>query len=252
MIHKSPGGAIAGSVSLRRRMLQRLKFAQFGGFKTVLGGMFTFVASLSGCGHGSWGMKVLLDNPAVQILEVDFKAGSKTPRHFHRDAFIYTLSDAWVRITGSDGKPVELYLKANQALWRDAEMRTLENIGGTDLHVLNFDLKKPMTKVQPITTGEDPLKLSPEVYSLLLDNHRVRALEVDAKAGTKVPLHGHPDAALYFLSDARVKFTMPDGKTEETDLKKGHAVWLPAQLRALEVLGHAKARFLVVEMKPVS
>lgn len=234
-------------------MLRRLRFDQFGGLKTVLGGVvLTFVASLVGCGHGTWGMKVLLDNQAVQILEVDFRAGSKTPRHYHRDAFIYTLSDARVRITGSDGKPVELYLKANQVLWRDAEMRTLENIGGTDLHVLNFDLKKPTTKVQPIATGEDPLKLSPDIYSLLMDNHRVRVLEVRAKAGAKAPLHAHPNAALYFLSDARVKFTFPDGKTEEIEVKKGHAVWLPAQSHALEVLGSATATFLVVEMKPVS
>ena len=67
-------------------MLRTLKFDQLGGRKTVLGGVLTFVASLVGCGHGSWGMKVLLDNQAVQILEVDFKAGSKTPRHYHRDA----------------------------------------------------------------------------------------------------------------------------------------------------------------------
>ena len=180
-----------------------------------IGGMLTLVASLGGCGHGSWGMKVLLDNQAVQILEVDFKAGSKTPRHYHRDAFIYTLSDARVQITGSDGKPVNLYLKANQVLWRDAEMRTLENIGGTDLHVLNFDLKKPKTKVQPVATGEDPLKLSPDIYSLLLDNNRVRVLEVRANPGAKVPPHAHPDAALYFLSDARVKFTFPVGRSEE-------------------------------------
>lgn len=228
-------------------MLPRL-ITQFD--EIVLRGVLMLVAGLSGCSHGLWGMKVLLDNSAVQILEVDFKAGSKTPRHYHRDAFIYTLSDAQVRITGSDGKPIELGLKANQVLWRDAEMRTLENIGATDLHVLNFDLKKPTTKAQPIATGEDPLKLSPDIYSLLLDNHRVRALEVRAKAGAKVPLHAHPDAVLYVLSDARVRFTFPDDKTEEVELKKGRAIWRPAQSHALEILGNATAMFLVVEMKP--
>lgn len=220
--------------------------------KVVLGSVLTLAASLAGCGHGSWGMKVLLDNQSVQVLEVDFRAGSKTPRHYHRDAFIYTLSDARVRITGSNGKPAELDLKANQVLWRDAELRTLENIGGTDLHVLNFDLKRPATKAQPIATAEDPLKLSPDIYSLLLDNHRVRVLEVRANAGAKAPLHAHPEAVLYALSDARLRFTFPDGKTEEIELKTGHAAWRPAQSHTLEVLGNAPATFLVVEMKGVA
>ena len=87
----------------------------------------------TGCrGYGQWDMRTLLDHKAVRVVEVDFKVGSKTPRHHHDDSFIYTLSAARVRITGSDGKPVDLELKANQALWRDAEIRTLENMGGTD------------------------------------------------------------------------------------------------------------------------
>jgi quercetin dioxygenase-like cupin family protein len=233
-------------------MIPRLKLDQFGGLKTLFGGVLIMVAGLSGCGHGSWNMNVLLENQAVQLLEVDFKAGSKTPRHYHRDALIYALSDARVRITGSDGKPAEFALKANQVLWRDAEMRTLENIGGTDLHVLNFDLKKPTTKAQPIATEEDLLKLAPDIYSLLMANHRVRVLELRAKAGAKVPMHAHPDVILYFLNDAWIQLTFPDGKTQEIQQKKGHAMWLPAQSYALEVLGTATATFIVVEMKPAS
>ncbi|MES2674913.1 MAG: hypothetical protein V4660_11790 [Pseudomonadota bacterium] len=207
------------------------------------------LVSVVGCGHGSWGMKVLLENEAVEILEVDFKVGSKTPRHYHRDALIYTLSDARVRITGSDGKPADLNLKANQILWRDAELRSLENIGETDLHVLNFDLKKASKKTQAIAPEGNSLKSSPDIYSLLTDNHRVRVMEVRANAGAKTPLHAHPDAVLYFLSDARIKLTFPDGTSEETQHKKGHAVWWPARSYALELLGDSTIRFLVVEMK---
>lgn len=234
-------------------MLKGLMFNLFSSF-SLISGIILFIAAVGGCSHGSgsWKMNVLLDNDAVQLLEVDFNAGSKTPRHYHRDALIYTLSDAHVRITGSDGKPLDLQLKSDQVIWRDAELRTLENIGSTSLHVLNFDLKKAKKSAKPAVLADDPLQVSPEIYSLLLDNHRVRVLRVDAKPGIKTPLHAYPDAVLYFLSDTRLRFLSPNGKPQELDQKKGDAVWLPAQVHTLEALGDAAAIFLVVEMKPAT
>ena len=233
-------------------MLRILKILKLDKFEIYNGFMFAVVMGLVGCGlhgHGSWDMKELLDNEQVQILDVDFKAGSKTPRHYHREALIYALSDAQVRITGSDDRPVDLSLHANQVLWRNAEMRTLENIGETDLHVLNFDLKEPSKEKKAIAAGEDPLKVSPNTYTQLLDNHRVRVLEATVKSGTQIPMHTHPDSILYFLSDARIKYNFPDGKTNAIDQKKGSALWMPARTHALEVLGETTAKFLVIEMK---
>ncbi len=236
-------------------MLCLLKILKLDKFQIAHGFVLTIVIGLVGCGlhgHGSWDMKELLDNESVQILDVDFKAGSKTPRHYHREALIYALSDAQVRITGSDDKPVDLSLHANQVLWRNAEMRTLENIGATDLHVLNFDLKEPSKEKKAIAAGDDPLKVAPDTYIQLLDNHRVRVLEATVKSGTQIPMHTHPDSILYFLNDARIKYIFPDGKINEIDQKKGSALWVPARSHALGVLGETTVKFLVVEMKPAS
>lgn len=232
-------------------MFRNLKFARIHMITAGLGGLVCLIVGLAGCGHGVWDMKVLLDNDAVQILEVDFKAGSKTPRHYHREAFIYALSEAKLRITGSNGKPLDIELKPNQVLWRDAEMRTLENIGNTDFHVLNFDLKKP-PKSQTVVADLDPLTLSTDSFSLLMDNRRIRVLDAQVKAGIRIPAHAHPDSVLYFLSDARLKFTFADGKSKEIVHKKGDALWLPAQSHVLETLGDTAVRFLVVEFKPAA
>ena len=37
-------------------------------------------------------------------------------------------------------------------------------------------------------------------------------------AGAKTPMHQHPDAVVIPLGASKVRFTMPDGKSEESDL----------------------------------
>ena len=38
-------------------------------------------------------------------------------------------------------------------------------------------------------------------------------------------MHSHPAGILYYLSDAKLKITYPDGKTEVREAKSGTAVW---------------------------
>ena len=47
--------------------------------------------------------------------------------------------------------------------------------------------------------AQDPLKVDGKIYKKLLDNNRVRALEVLFKPGTKIAMHTHPDHLVYVL-----------------------------------------------------
>ena len=51
------------------------------------------------------------------------------------------------------------------------------------------------------------------------------------------------------LSDAKIKATSPDGKSEEISLKAGETRWREPLVHAVENIGTTEARVLAVEMK---
>jgi len=60
--------------------------------------------------------------------------------------------------------------------------------------------------------AQDVAKVSPETHRVLLENERVRVLDVHVKVGEKVPTHSHPAGILYYLSDAKLRIRIPMGE----------------------------------------
>jgi len=77
-------------------------------------------------------------------------------------------------------------------------------------------------------TVKDPVKLDPKHYKVEFENSKVRALRIRYGPREKSIMHNHPDGVAVFLEDARARFTYPDGKTEDVDMKAGQAMWFPA------------------------
>src|SRR5262245_44714675 len=86
----------------------------------------------------------------------------------------------------------------------------------------------------PRVVGQDAAKVAPDAYKVLLDNDRVRVLEVRLKAGDKVAMHSHPDYIVYNFEPCKVKFSSPDGSNKEIELKGGEASFRPAESHAVE------------------
>ncbi len=97
--------------------------------------------------------------------------------------------------------------------------------------------------------AQDPVKVSPDTTKVLLENDRVRVLEFRVKSGEKVPMHSHPACVVYFLNDSKVKFTYPDGKTEEREGKAGEARWREPVTHAAENVGTTELHVLDIELK---
>src|SRR6266699_4804842 len=72
--------------------------------------------------------------------------------------------------------------------------------------------------------AQDPVKASPQYYKVLLENDLVRVLEYRLKPGEKEPMHSHPAGVVYVLSGATLKFSYPDGRTEEKAAATGEAI----------------------------
>ena len=97
--------------------------------------------------------------------------------------------------------------------------------------------------------AQDPVKLSPNLYKVLLENEHVRVLDFRAKAGEKEPMHSHPAVVVYVFSGSKVRFTMPDGKTVERESKPGTAIWNGPETHAYENLGPGEVHVLIIELK---
>jgi quercetin dioxygenase-like cupin family protein len=104
------------------------------------------------------------------------------------------------------------------------------------------DTTKPMSQ-------DDAVKVAPDSYKVLLENDQVRVLEVRIKQGAKSEMHSHPRSVAICLNDQRLKFTFPNGKSEDADLKRGQAVWLDRLSHAVENIGTEDVSSVVVELK---
>ncbi len=100
-----------------------------------------------------------------------------------------------------------------------------------------------------MTHHDDAVKVAPDSYKVLLENDTVRVLEVRIKQGAKSEMHSHPKSVAICLNDQRLKFTFPNGKSDNADLKSGQSVWLDGISHAVENAGTEDVRSVVVELK---
>src|SRR5918912_3779752 len=74
--------------------------------------------------------------------------------------------------------------------------------------------------------SRDGVIVDPDVHNVVFENEYVRVIEARASHGHKSPMHSHPTLLLISIGSARVKLTLPDGKTAMPDLRPGEVRWL--------------------------
>ena len=98
--------------------------------------------------------------------------------------------------------------------------------------------------------AQDPVKVAPDHFTVLLENERVRVLDFHTTAGVKIPMHSHPAYISYSISGAgKTRFTSADGKVKEQPAKTGKATWHEAETHASEYHGTGSAHVLLIELK---
>ena len=97
--------------------------------------------------------------------------------------------------------------------------------------------------------AQDPVRTSPQYYKVLLENDQVRVLEYRLKAGEKEPVHSHPAGVVYVLSGAKLKFSYPDGRTEERTAATGETIWRDPTTHAVENVGDTEAHAITIDLK---
>jgi beta-alanine degradation protein BauB len=85
--------------------------------------------------------KVLLENDQVRVLEARMKPGEKVAMHSHPANVAYFFTDGKIKITYPDGKTEVREIKAGVAAWSEAVTHAAENVGTTEFHELQIELK---------------------------------------------------------------------------------------------------------------
>ncbi len=101
----------------------------------------------------------------------------------------------------------------------------------------------------PAAMAQDPTKVDAKHYKIEFQNKRVRILRIKYGPHEKSVMHSHPDSVAIFQSDGRVKFTYPNGKSEEREMKAGQAVFTPAGRHLPENLTDNDMEVILVELK---
>ena len=97
--------------------------------------------------------------------------------------------------------------------------------------------------------AQDPVKVDPKHYKVEFENAQVRVLRIHFGAHEKSVMHSHPGSVATFLTDSKVKFTYPDGKSEALTSKAGEARWNNAVTHLPENTGDKPFELIVVEVK---
>jgi quercetin dioxygenase-like cupin family protein len=100
-----------------------------------------------------------------------------------------------------------------------------------------------------IAFAQDPVKVAPDKVKILFENDKVRVLDFTVKPGESTGMHSHPEHVMYLLTDARIKSTTPDGKSNETVVKTGEAKWVKAVTHNNENAGTTDLHAVIFELK---
>ena len=96
----------------------------------------------------------------------------------------------------------------------------------------------------------DAVKVTPQYYTVRLDNDRVRVLEYVLPAGQSEPLHSHHPGVAYVINGATLHTTMADGSVADGTLHVGDVHWRDKNVtHAVQNVGSSDMRALLVELK---
>jgi len=198
--------------------------------------------------------KVEVENSQVRVLRVTYGPHEKSVMHSHPFGVIVYLTDAHVRFHLPGGKSEVRNAKAGTADMTAEETHLPENLAAKPMEAILIELKGEEAPFPEIK--DDALELDPKHYLSEHDvsenaseDNFVRVLHVKYGAHEKSVRHSHPDAVAVFLTDAKFKFTLADGTTQERDGKAGSVRFTPAEAHLPENAGDKPAELILVELK---
>jgi quercetin dioxygenase-like cupin family protein len=89
----------------------------------------------------------------------------------------------------------------------------------------------------------------PQHYTVEHEDERVRVLRARYGPGERSVMHSHPAHVAVLLSDAHMRFSVPDGTAQEIQGSAGQVLVLPGGDHLPENLGDAPFEGILIELK---
>lgn len=172
---------------------------------------------------------VILDNEYIRVFDARASVGAKSPMHSHPPTVLISVGKARLRATLPDGKTTLIDLNPGQVFWMEGARHSWELLAG-ELHAIGVEIKSAQgADVPPAPTAEqrqgDAVSVDPDVHHVILENPHVRVFEGRVSHGGSSPMHSHPPTLLVSLDWARLRLTLPDGKSVIHDFSPGQLYW---------------------------
>ncbi len=101
-----------------------------------------------------------------------------------------------------------------------------------------------------IILAQDPMEAASNVYQkVLLENEKIRVIEIVFEVGETAPQHSHPEHFVYALTSGKLKITNSEGKTIEAEINAGDVLWIPAETHTATNIGNTECKLIVTELK---
>ena len=97
--------------------------------------------------------------------------------------------------------------------------------------------------------AQDAVTVDPKHYSVEAENDQVRVLRIAYGPGEQSVMHEHPDSVAIFLTGGKVKFTLPDGTSQEVSREAGATQWNAAGKHLPENVAGSPFEVILVELK---
>lgn len=106
------------------------------------------------------------------------------------------------------------------------------------------------TVLPPVSTAaQDMAVTAGKNAKVLLDNEKVRVLEISIAPGASTGMHSHGDNIVYYVTGGKAMQTMGDGATKERTTQAGEVLWSGPVTHDTRNTGKAAVKALVIELK---
>lgn len=97
--------------------------------------------------------------------------------------------------------------------------------------------------------AQDAVEVDPDHYKVEFENDQVRVLRITYGPMEKSVMHSHPEGVAVFLTDGNIKFTLPDGTTQDIKVEAGQVIWSPETAHQPENTGKESFEVIQIEFK---
>lgn len=191
------------------------------------------------------GATVVLDGEYAKAVLFELQPGQAQSRHDGPERVVYALVDYTLEWTEGDAAPMKTSWNTGDAHWHAAGPHAAKNAGESSARYLVVSRTAKALPAVGGAAGPDVGAADPGHGRVLLENEKVRVVEVTLAPGEETPRHRGSHRLVYALSDYSLRWTEGDAEPKDVTWKAGEAHWHGPAEHVAKNVGTAPARYLV-------